>query len=108
MSLIPNEDVVELLGDQRRVFVLLALRDVDHIELEELSAAVAVREHEAELDQVPAGRIHSIKVSLHHHHLPKLHNARLVEYDARQGHVRRSSEFSSIEEYLDLAMEADE
>ena len=52
-GLLSLDEVFELLADQRRRYVLYTLRDVDHIELEELAETVAARENDASPDEIP-------------------------------------------------------
>lgn len=69
-----------ILGDERRQHVTAALSQADGpLSLEELTAAVASREHEeADGPQPDRG---SVRISLHHVHLPKLSEAGVVRYD---------------------------
>lgn len=97
------DEVFELLADQRRRYVLYTLRDVDHIELEELAENVVARENDVPLEEASPERVNSLVVALHHRVLPKLREARLVDYDARHGDVCPGAHLSLVERYLDMA-----
>lgn len=73
-----------LLGDPRRRTVLLVLAQRGSAApLDDLAEAVAARETGTEEDEVPADTTTSVGVTLHHHHLPKLDHANVVDYDSR-------------------------
>ena len=107
LPLISSSDVFELLANERRRYVIYEVRNIDHIGLEELATIVAAREKGVAVDDVSSEQAHHVAVSLHHHELPKLREARLINYDERQRDIRSGSNFSLVEKYLDIAAEYD-
>lgn len=106
--MIPLEEIFELLSDVRGRYVLYELRETQHVDLDELSARVAARENDVTVDFVSADKVEQVKISLHHHVLPKLQEAHLLEYDARQRDIRATSAFPLVEKYLDIASQDEE
>ena len=96
------EDVVELLADERCRFVLKRLSAVDRLDFDELSAAVAAH------NGVPDDQLDDVRITLHHYVLPKLDQARLIDYDASQGRIHTDVEYAAIEEYLGMETDVDE
>lgn len=99
-------DVCELLAVQRRQYALRWL--IDHgqaVALSDLAEAVAVREHERPLSEIPAETVQTISMSLHHAHLPKLVEAGAVDYEHEQNLVRLSQPTDLIERVLALAVD---
>lgn len=101
------DEVLELLSDERRRYVLYELRDRAHIELETLATIVVARETDVSIGDVSSDQATQTAISLHHKELPMLHEARLVDYDHRHGDVRSGVEFSLVEKYLQLTAEDD-
>lgn len=85
-----DDEVFELLANQRRRFVLHYLRQYpdEGVSLSTLSEAVAGWEHGVESDQLDYRERKSVRNSLHQFHLPKLDDAGIVAYDDRDGEVR--------------------
>lgn len=78
-----------VLGDPRRerVASLLAAADDAALPLDDLARAIAALER-GEAGLPPDAAVESLRVSLHHVHLPKLENTGIVEYDADDTTVR--------------------
>jgi hypothetical protein len=78
-------DLFGVLSNERRRYVLSYLRDADSggVDLSELAEWVATREVEREGD-----RLGTVKISLHHVHLPKLAGVGVLDYDAETNTVR--------------------
>lgn len=75
-----ESDYHELFAAERRRTTLAILADrTDPIDLENLAAAVATREHDAGLPDDEA--VDRVAASLYHVHLPKMDGAGLVDYD---------------------------
>ncbi|MBZ6496724.1 DUF7344 domain-containing protein [Natrinema longum] len=76
------------LANERRRTILAVLDDQFHpIATETLARDVAVREAETTQRAVPRERVDEVLASLVHVHLPVLHDATLVGYDAESGRV---------------------
>lgn len=97
------DEVFEQLAARRRRYVLYELRDEDHVTLPELARRVAARERGCDVDEITSDELEHIETSLHHRELPRLHEAKLLEYDERQGDVSPSQYFDLVEKYLQLA-----
>lgn len=83
----PIDDLLAALSDPERRLTLAVLRsrDADAVELEELATAVADRLDRADGDGPDA---EDVALRLHHHGLPKLADAGVVDYDPRTETVR--------------------
>jgi hypothetical protein len=90
----------DLLGNRRRLYALLYLRERGGAAaLPELAAAVAAREHGS--DDVPGEVVDRVTVSLVHVHVPKLRSAGVAEYDPDSERVELTADADSIEGVLD-------
>lgn len=93
--------VFGLLADRRRRFVLACLADrTGSTSRRELARAIAVRENESPIDEVPDEVVENVAVSLAHKHLPKLAEAGVVEYDQVRGLVRPAETADGVGQVL--------
>lgn len=89
----PSLDTVfGLLANRRRRYVLYYLADEDEetvVRVEEVAAQIASweREWNATASEDAAAR-RTVRIDLHHNHLPRLDDAGLIEYDARTETIR--------------------
>lgn len=104
-SAVSLDEVFEQLAARRRRYVLYELQDEDHVERPELARRVVARELGCDVDDVASEALERIEISLHHRELPQLHEAKLLQYDERQGDVSVSQYFDLVEKYLQLARE---
>lgn len=75
----------ELLADSRRRIAVSVLAERESpVALVDLARDVAARENETDPRDVPADRVESVAVSLHHRHLPKLADHGVVTYDVER------------------------
>lgn len=95
------DDVFELLADERRRHVLYEMRDEKTLQIDDLGEQIARRETGPNED-VPEDLLVRVSVDLHHHHLPKLQSAGLLEYDSRHGDVTVQPPFRLVETYLEV------
>ncbi len=65
--------------------------------LADLAADVAVRENEGPVTEIPRAEIQTIRLSLYHHHLPKLAEAGAVEYDPERDRIQVADSADSFE-----------
>lgn len=80
-----TNDPLGVLADERRRYVLSYFRNTDD-DVAELAELVGwVQAHETERE---GGRRETVRIELHHNHLPKLADSSVIEYDARSGTVR--------------------
>jgi len=84
-----DDEVFELLANQRRRFVLHYLRRDPEaaVSLSTLSERVAGWEHDADPAELAYSERKSVRNSLHQFHLPKLADAGIVTYDEEAGEV---------------------
>lgn len=101
---LPLEEVFQILADRRRRYALYSLnaRD-DPLSIAELARDVTAMERRASADDPPDDHLERVTIDLHHVHLPRLHRAKLLEYDHRQGDVVPGDSFRAVEKYLELA-----
>jgi hypothetical protein len=81
--------------ERRRLVLRHLLRHDDGVDLDSL--VDAIRAAERALDPGTDNSRQSIRISLHHSHLPLLDDARLVEYDRSDGHVSPTIDSDSDE-----------
>lgn len=75
------DTVLDLLSDCRRRLALAILAaHGGPITLADLADEVAIREHEARIDEIPATEVMEIYLSLYHNHIQKLRAAGIVTY----------------------------
>lgn len=95
-----RDALFELLASERRRAVLRRLDDGEEpVPVPELVAAVVAREASVEFTPDQHERV---AVSLEHVHLPKLHDAGVVEYDDDAGTVRLREGHELLFEHLYL------
>lgn len=76
------DDVLDFLADARRRAVVSALQAAgdDWIDFDRLVAAVA--------DETPDANAETLRIDLHHVHLPMLEDRGIIDYDSRAGTIR--------------------
>lgn len=100
----PLDTVLDLLVDQRRRYVLECLADHSQaVALADLAEDVAVRENGGPITEIPGGTGREIRTLLHHHHLPKLAEAGVVDYDRGHHLIRPGESADQVERALSLA-----
>ena len=84
-----DDEVFELLSNQRRRFVLHYLRRNPEasVSLSTLSERVAGWEHDTDPAELAYSERKSVRNSLHQFHLPKLADAGIVTYDEQAGEI---------------------
>lgn len=111
----PSIDVVfDILSDRQRRHILASLLDHGQdIAMSALAEDIAARDSGPPRSEVPAhtsgirrevpeDTIHRITTSLYHLHIPKLEEARVVEYDPDRDIVRAAESANRIENILAL------
>ena len=68
---------------------------------------LATRIRAAEHDDLSPGELKSIRVSLHHVHLPRLEEAAVVEYDENERTVRHDRNFETLVDWLENVTKGD-
>ena len=84
------DELLGLLGDHHRRRVVTELADNSPVTVEEFVRAA---------DGVAP---HSVAITLHHTHLPKLQRAGVVTWDDGAGTVSRGPEFEAVEPLVEL------
>lgn len=86
---LPESEYHQLLAAERRRVTLDVLADrAGPVDLEDLSAAVAAREADAEDEgEVDERSVERVACTLHHSHLPKMDEVGLVDYDPDETRV---------------------
>ena len=93
----------DLLRDARRRYLLYYLCEMYGNAAELEAVANAVYKYEtAGTDAAEHSTRESVRIALHHIHLPLLADAGVVDYDTRQGTVRFTGD-STLEEWVERA-----
>lgn len=97
-----SQDVVfDVLSSTRRRQVLYLLKNEGEMELTELAEQVAAEENDTTVTDLTKQQRKRVYVSLYQTHVPKLEDARLVDYDQDTGEVQLSAQATDIDRYLD-------
>lgn len=100
---VSTDEVFELLSNKRRRFAIHYLkRTDDHAELGTLSEHVAAWETDTPLKEVDSTQRKRVYTSLQSHHLPKLDDQGVVDYDDRAGEVELTDSAADLEMYLEV------
>lgn len=95
--------VFDLLRDARRRFVLYYLFSIDGDVAEREAVVDAISTYEragADSDDYPDPE--TVRIELHHSHLPQLAEAGVIDYDRRQGTIRFTPS-PALEEWVEYA-----
>ncbi|MFC7232693.1 hypothetical protein ACFQMM_17440 [Saliphagus sp. GCM10025308] len=79
-----------LAADRRRLALDVLTETSETVSLEELARKVAAREDDREAQDEASVDHNEIEISLHHHHLPKMANMHVLEYDPETNVIRPS------------------
>ncbi|MDG5818310.1 hypothetical protein [Natronococcus sp. A-GB7] len=100
--------VFELLSRSRCRYVTYYLLKNQHTTVERLSRQITAWERECSLEAVTEAERHPIQTSLIHHHIPRLADHGLLEYDHRSGDVTSTAAFESMREEIRRARTLDD
>ncbi|MFC4437968.1 MULTISPECIES: DUF7344 domain-containing protein [Natrialbaceae] len=95
------DELLSLLGHQRRRDVLYYLSENEIADVESLATTIAAREADLPVEQITADEREPVLIDLYHNQLPKLADRQLVEYDSRSGTVRWTSPTADLEQVLE-------
>lgn len=96
-----QDTIFDILSNPRRRYVLYYLRqEGEPVELTTLAEHVAAWENETDVESLGDQQRKRVYVSLYQTHIPKLHDAGVVNYDEDRGTVELAEEAMSIDEYL--------
>lgn len=88
---ITTDAVLRLLAERQRRAVLRRLTDAaEPVAVESLAASLATTTSD----------VAGVRIRLRHTHLPKLHDADVIDYDAEDGTVRRGPRFDAVASLL--------
>lgn len=82
------DELLSAVADRRRRDILYYLATTDVTDVETLATKLAAADEDAPEGDVPPAVIEEVEMTLVHTHLPKLVDARAVEFDQRSGAVR--------------------
>ncbi|WP_136718164.1 DUF7344 domain-containing protein [Halorientalis salina] len=100
---VSTDEAFELLSNQRRRYTLHHLKhNGEAVELGELSEHVASWENGTAVRNVDAAQRKRVYTSLQSHHLPKMDEQGVVEYDERAGVVELTEEAGELDIYLEV------
>jgi DNA-binding transcriptional ArsR family regulator len=96
-----KDTVFSVLSNQRRRQVLRHLRDEpEGSNIRELSRQIAAWENDVPVEGVTYKQRKRVYTSLHQTHLPKLADARVIDYDRDRGTVHLTEHAATLEEFL--------
>ncbi|WP_313696231.1 DUF7344 domain-containing protein [Halorarum halobium] len=88
------DDLHRLLDTAQRRHLLEVLDEVDRaLPVSTLVEHVAKRLHETPIRELSTEQLHSVRIRIHHNHLPKLADAAVVEHDPADDSVRTGPVF---------------
>ncbi|SEA13504.1 hypothetical protein SAMN04488065_2026 [Haloplanus vescus] len=103
-----KDTVFSLLSNQRRRYTLQYLgHHSNAVSLRDLAAQVAAWENDVALDDLEYKQRKRVSTALHQTHLPKLHEAGVVDYDRDAGTVTLADRAADLDAYLELVGEHD-
>jgi hypothetical protein len=97
------DDAFEVLSNRRRRYALHHLKATDRqVELGELSEHVASWENDTSISEIDSNERKRVYTSLQSHHLPKMDEQGIVNYDDRAGMVELTETAEDLDVYLDV------
>lgn len=95
----------EILANRRRRFVIVCLDEHGTpMPLSDLADELARWEHDTPLPEIPADAVHSIYLSLYHHHIPKMEKGTIVEYSQERDAVHLYEEYRPLATLIDIEL----
>jgi len=95
------DTLFDVFKDQRRRFVLHRLHTSDApLSIDEVATEIAAWERGRPVDDVDETQVERVEVTLRHVHLPKLIDARVVEYDPHSEAVSMTGQGAPLEALL--------
>lgn len=90
----------EILAHPRRRHVILCLREYeDPMALADLADEIAALENDTSPMEVPPDEVERVYLSLYHTHVPKLADARVVQYEQEKNWVRLAERAEQLDGY---------
>jgi hypothetical protein len=99
-----EEDIFEVLSNQRRRYVLhyLEHRESDVATLSDLAEQVAAWEYDKPVAGLTSAERKRVKNALHQFHLPKMDDCGFLEYDRSRGMVALTEAAADLEVYVEV------
>lgn len=97
-----------LLSNARRRFALYYLLSNEYTNTDSLSLQIAAWEEEVSIADVSEDTQQAVKLSLHHHHLPKLAASNVLEFDYRTGDIVLADGFEDLRPFIEDYREKEE
>lgn len=98
---ISQDLVFDLLSNPRRRFVISFLRqEEDPVNLIDLAREVAAWENDTTVDRLTEQQEKRVYVSIYQTHVPKLHEAGVIDYDRESGMVSITDSVTELDRYL--------
>jgi len=106
---VSQDNVFDALASRRSRYVLACLREADGaVDVGDVVERVATWETGKPIDLVSEEHRDRVFTTLTHTQLPKLSMMGMVEYDEREGIVRRGPHAEQADPYLDIAIQRDD
>lgn len=105
---IETDTLFEMLGNERRRYVIERLRELEsQTSLSDLARYVAARENETTMDAVTDRETKRVYTSLQQTHLPRMDEARIIDFDKSNGNVSPSQRLTEYTLRLDVVSTSD-
>jgi hypothetical protein len=89
----------------RRIVLAVLLREQRRLTLNDLVKWILMQRHDGPLTEIPSEEINRIRLSLHHHHVPKLSDAGVITYDRERRLVEPTEELDKLRPSLSPIIE---
>lgn len=105
----PRDEIFDVLSNERRQCILHYLKQQDgrRVDLRELVDYVAAWENDTTTEAVDGDQRKRVYAALRQSHLPKLHEAGIVEYENLRGGVELTDEARRVQKYLEYVPEGE-
>lgn len=101
---VPNDELFDVLANQRRRFVvhLLKREEEDKLEIGDMAEQIAAWENEIDTAEITGKERKRVYTALQQSHLPKMDNAGIVEFNKDRGTVESTPALGNVDLYLDV------
>lgn len=94
------DEILSALSTKSRRYILYYLQEAETATLDDLTRQLVAWETNQPPADVAEGAIERKRVQVYHHHLPKLAESHLIEFDERSGAVRYKHPPTLLEQFL--------
>ncbi|WP_336337885.1 DUF7344 domain-containing protein [Haloarcula brevis] len=96
-------EIFDVLQNERRRYTLQYLREHDGpVQLGDLASHVAAQEYDCPNAEVTSAQRKRVYTTLQQSHLPRMHDAGIVEYDDENGTIARTAHTEELTVYLEI------